>query len=89
VQCIYDKPQQMKDIQQHNKKRLQAVTSFLKWYRINNGLSQKELSEQSGMHRNTISRLESCNALNCDLLTILQVADAMNLDINQIFQEIK
>jgi len=79
----------MKEIQEHNRERLQAITSFLKWYRINSGLTQQELSEQSGVHRNTIARYESRNQLNCNLLTILQVADALQLDVNQIFQTIE
>lgn len=79
----------MKEIQAHNKERLQAITSFLKWYRINSGLTQQELSEQAGIHRNTIVRYERCNHLNCNLLTILQIADALELNVNQIFLEIQ
>lgn len=79
----------MKEIQPHNKDRLLAVQSFLKWYRINNGYSQQMLSECSDVHRNTIVRYESCVAKNLTLLTIFEIADALELDVNQIFLEIK
>jgi DNA-binding XRE family transcriptional regulator len=79
----------MKEIQQHNKDRLLAVQSFLKWYRINSGLNQQELSEYSDVHRNTIVRYESCNQLNINLLTVFRIADALELDVNQIFQDVK
>ena len=67
--------------------RLRAVTSFLKWYRINSGLSQMELSEKSGIHRNTIVRYESSIPTNLTLLTIFEIADALEVDVNQIFLE--
>jgi len=79
----------MKEIQQHNVDRLQTVQCFLKWYRINSGLTQKELSEHSGIHRNTIVRYESKNPTNLNLLSVFAIADAMELDINQIFLEIE
>lgn len=79
----------MKEIQQHNFDRLQAVTSFLKWYRINSGLTQQELSEHSDIHRNTIIRYESHIPNNLTLLTVFEIADALELDINQIFLEIE
>ena len=75
----------MKNIQKHNKERLQAITSFLKWYRINSGISQNKLSEYSGVHRNTIVRYESSIPKNLTLLTILEIADALEIDVNQIF----
>ena len=77
------------EIQEHNIDRLQAVQAFLKWYRINSGLSQQMLSEGSDVHRNTIIRYESCNPKNLTLLTVFQIADALELDVNQIFLEIK
>lgn len=72
----------------HNEERIRAVTSFLKWYRINAGLTQKELSEQSGIHQNTIVRYELSIPHNLTLLTIFEIADALDLDVNQIFMEI-
>jgi transcriptional regulator with XRE-family HTH domain len=77
-----------KEIQQHNKARLKAISAFLKEYRILSGYSQQELSECSNISRNTIVRYESSNLNNLTLLTIFEIADALELDINQIFMEI-
>lgn len=79
----------MKQVQQLNKERLLYVTKFLKWYRINSGYSQLELSEYSNIHRNTIVRYESDNPENLTLLTILKIANALELDIKQLFLEIE
>ena len=79
----------MKDIQEHNLDRLRTVQAFLRWYRINSGYSQQMLSECSEVHRNTIVRYESCIPVNINLLTVFRIADAMQLDVNQIFEEIK
>lgn len=77
-----------KKIQPQHTSRIITVTDFLKMYRINSGLTQLELSEYSGVHRNTIVRYESGNPENLTLLTIFKIADALELDINQIFLEI-
>ncbi len=82
-------PVKTKEIQQHNAERLQAVTGFLKNYRINSGYSQQLLSEYSDIHRNTISRYESSTPENLTLRTVFEIADALEIDINQIFLEIE
>lgn len=74
----------MKEMQKHNEDRLRTVQSFLKWYRINSGLSQQELSENSGIHRNTIVRYESSIPNNLTLLTIYEIADALDLDLKYV-----
>ncbi len=78
-----------KEIQEHNKDRLSAVTGFLKNYRINSGYSQQLLGECSGIHRNTIVRMESSNPENITILTVFDIADALELDVNQLFLEIE
>ena len=78
----------MKDIPPYNKERLQSITTFLKWYRINSGLSQRELSEYSGVHRNTIVRYESDNTNNLTLLTVFEIVDALDLSLNEVFKEL-
>jgi len=78
-----------KETQEYNRERLQAVSNFLKWYRINSGFNKNELSVCSNVHRNTIARLESCNPKNLTLLTVFKIADALELDVNQIFLEIE
>ncbi len=78
-----------KDIPEHNKERLQAISAFLKEYRIINGYSQLDLSETANLSRNTIVRMESSCAENLTLLTVFETADALELDVNQIFLEIR
>lgn len=77
-----------KEIPEHNKERLQAVAAFLKEYRISNGYSQLEVSESANLSRNSIVRLESQRPENLTLLTVFEIADALEVDINQIFLEI-
>jgi len=78
-----------REIEQHNVERIKVLTGFLKWYRINSGLSQMALSEYSGIHRNTIVRYEASSPENITILTVFEIADAMELDVNQIFLEIE
>jgi len=78
-----------KEIHDHNQERLLTTTNFLKWYRINLGLSQQELSESAKISRNTVVRYESNSPKNLTLLTVFEIADAMELDVNQIFLEVE
>ncbi len=77
------------EIPKHNIERLQAISGFLKEYRINSGYSQQELSECANIHRNTIIGYEGTNSKNLTLITIFKIADTLELDLNQLFLEIK
>ena len=72
-----------------NKKRLLEITAFMKEYRISNGYSQYEISRAANLSRDTIVRMESNCPENLTLLTIFNIADALEVDINQIFLEIE
>lgn len=50
---------------------------------------QQEISEAANLSRNTIVRMESSCPENLTLLTIFNIADALELDVNQIFLEIE
>lgn len=78
-----------KEIPEHNKERLQAITAFLKEYRISNGYSQLEVSEGANLSRNSIVRLESQRAENLNILTVFAICDALMLDVNQVFLDIQ
>jgi DNA-binding XRE family transcriptional regulator len=78
-----------KEIPEHNKDRLQAITAFLREHRINNGYSQSTISDRANLSRNTIVRYESCKAENLTLLTVFEICDALELDVNQVFQSIQ
>jgi DNA-binding XRE family transcriptional regulator len=77
-----------KEIQEHSKERLQAITSFLKEHRISNGYSQLEISDSANLSRNTIVRMESSCPENLTLLTVFEICDALELGVNQLFHEI-
>ena len=76
-----------KQIPEHHLKRLNAIGTFLRELRFNVGMSQQELSQNLNLHRNTIQRGE--NAQNLTLLSIFELADALNININQLFQDIE
>lgn len=75
----------MKEINQFHKERLTAVTGFLKWSRINSGISQQELADMSGIHKNSIVRYEGQNPVNLTLNTILQICEALGLSLSEVF----
>jgi len=79
----------IKQIPEHNKKRFQAISAFLKEYRISNGYSQSEICRAANLSRNTIVRMESSCPENLTLRTIFEIADALEIDINQIFLEVE
>lgn len=78
-----------KEIPEHNKERLQAITAFLKEYRISSGYSQLEVSECANLSRNSLVRMESKRPENLNILTIFAICDALELDVNQVFLEIE
>ena len=68
-------------------KRLIAMASLLKELRFNVGLTQQELSQLLNLHRNTIHRAE--NFHNMTLSTLFQLADAYEISLSQLFQDIE
>lgn len=66
--------------------KLQRLSSLLKEYRKNNGYSQMELSEYLNIHRNTLSRAE--NGKNITLLSLLELADTLEIDLLELFADI-
>jgi transcriptional regulator with XRE-family HTH domain len=75
-------------ISSFNHKRLKELGCFIKHFRINRGLSQQELSELSGIHRNTIIKLESINPKNISIITLFEVLDALELCVFELFEDI-
>lgn len=55
----------------------------LQEWRENRGLSQRKLSELSGVHHVSIARLES-GQLDPQLSTLLKLCDALGIDLNQL-----
>jgi len=75
-----------KPFSEHHRKRLEYLSIYLRELRINSGLTQKELSNNS-LHRNTIIRAE--NNHNITLLTLFELADAFDISLSELFQDIR
>ena len=69
----------------HQQKRLDYISSFLRNYRLNCGLRQKDLSNSSLSHR-TVLRAEA--AKNISLLKLFEILDAMELDAKELFMDV-
>jgi len=69
-----------KQISPENQKRLDTIACYLRELRLNENLSQKEV--ESGLHRNTISRVE--NARNFNILSLFEIADFFSLSPAEI-----
>lgn len=71
-----------KKISDLNRKRLLAIGSYLRNYRINSSLNQHQLSKS----RFSVIRLEK--GCNVNLITLFEIADSLDLDIYTLFEEI-
>jgi transcriptional regulator with XRE-family HTH domain len=76
-----------KSISEQNLRRLEYLSSYLREIRINENLTQLELSQQGNLHRNTILRAE--NAKNLTILSFFELADALDISPNELFQDIE
>lgn len=76
-----------KPIPDQHLKRLENISIFLKELRFNTGMTQKELSQEMNLHRNTIIRAENAN--NLTLISIFELADAHGISVSELFLDIK
>ena len=76
-----------KPIPDQHQKQLEAISNYLRELRFSEGLTQKELSEQVNLHHNTIQRAE--NGENTTLLTIFELADALDISPTELFSIIE
>lgn len=76
-----------KPIPDHHQKQLEVISTYLRELRFSEGLTQTELSEQVNLHRNTIHRAE--NGGNTTLLTIFELADALDINPAELFSIIE
>ena len=74
-----------KQIQEHQVKRIIEIGSFIKNWRVNEGLSQYEFSKIADKHTNTISNFES--GKNITVITLLDCLDAMDLTPAEFFED--
>jgi transcriptional regulator with XRE-family HTH domain len=76
-----------KPIPEQHQKRLEYLSSFLREYRLNENLTQKDLSERLNLHRNTIIRAEA--AKNITLISIFELADAFDIPVKELFLDME
>ncbi len=70
-----------------NQKRLSHLGVIIREYRFCNGLTQLDLADAAGIHYNTIRRLENSKG-NITLNTLFQLADALEIDLSDLFSDI-
>jgi transcriptional regulator with XRE-family HTH domain len=72
-----------KSVPEEQLKQLYGISNYLKELRINENMTQLEVSHETGLHRNTMLRVESSK--NFTLLTFLLLADFYNISPSQLF----
>lgn len=75
-----------KSTSEQNLKRLEYLSIFLRELRFNRGMTQQELSQQLNLHRNSIVRAE--NSKNLTLISLFELADALDISPKELFQDI-
>jgi transcriptional regulator with XRE-family HTH domain len=76
-----------KTIPDHHRKKFEYLSTYIRELRLNEGMTQMELSQNMNLHRNTIARAE--NAENLTLLSVFELADALDISLKDLFQDIE
>ena len=71
-------------IPDQQRKRNDEIRMFVKNYRINDGITQREFGEMAEIHTNTLQNLES--GKNITLLTLFGCIDAMGMTLSEFFE---
>jgi transcriptional regulator with XRE-family HTH domain len=69
--------------QKNHQKILNAVSSYLKELRYSENLTQNQVSEETGLHRNTLGNIE--NSKPCSLQTILILCEFYQISPSFLF----
>ena len=78
-----------KEIPDHQKKRIEQISLFIKNWRLNEGLSQHQFGRIAETHTNTIHNLEA-HPKNISILTILNCIDAMDgMTLSEFFADME
>lgn len=70
-----------------NQLRLKSIAAFLKEYRLQSGLTQEQISLNAEINRSSVIRLEAAKPVS--FITICKYVSGLDLDLNQVFLEIK
>jgi transcriptional regulator with XRE-family HTH domain len=65
-------------------KRIEEICLFVRNWRLNEGLSQREFSHLSNKHLNTIQKFESGS--NVTVRSLLAIIDAMDMNLQQFIE---
>jgi transcriptional regulator with XRE-family HTH domain len=66
---------------------LESIGSLIREYRLSNNYSQIELSQNLNVHRNTLSHIE--NGRNVNLLSLIEIAETLEIDLKDLFSDIR
>ena len=79
----------MSKTNQKHQKRMEYISSFIRNYRLNNGMTQNDLSEfTNSFHINTLKNLETGKRKNISLLKLFQILDALDLSPQDLFMDV-
>ncbi len=70
------------DIADKFNRQLVLVSNYFRELRFGEFLTQVEVAEESGLHRNTISNIETTN--NFTILTLLQLCDFYDITASEL-----
>ena len=76
----------IKPIPIHHQRQLDAIGNYLRELRFSEGLTIKELSEHSDLHRNTIQRAETGHVTLKIIFTLAEVFELTPYDIISIIE---
>ena len=76
-----------KTVSPTNQKKLEAIAIYLHELRLAEAMSQNELSQTLNLHRNTIIRVE--NNHNMTILTLLELSDAFDISLSELFKVVE
>jgi len=65
-----------------NHRHLELISAYLRELRFGENKTQMEVGEESGLHRNTLLRVE--NSKNFTILTLFQLADYYGMQPSEI-----
>jgi transcriptional regulator with XRE-family HTH domain len=76
-----------RSIPEQHLKRFEYISIFLRELRLNEGMTQQELSQQMNLHRNSVIRAEK--AKNITLLSLFELADALEISPKELFLDVE
>ena len=76
-----------KNVSKEYNKQLSTISNYFKEIRFSENLTQFEVAEESGLHRNTISNIETSK--NFTIITLLQLCDFYQIAASELLSIIE